>query len=546
MTSTPVYALDQCERKGSVLLIQGWALPIEDGNVSVCLYIDGLSKSGESWRIELPIDQDRPDVRSAYTTLGEGPCGFFFYGRIPEGSPEALTLSWANGITRVLLRFEAEEAGKKRINRIMWVRSMGRLGRQALGLVTSGQFSLLKEKFSRRFATARTPMQRLDEQTIATLSDLQRPVLLIDHELGGGANLFRNHWIEEQTLLEKHIVLITFSIVKLAYIVTLFSATDRRSLGAYRCEDLGDLIVCLSPKKVVYNNAVAFPDAQELIQTLVRYKQSSEEVSLGIIVHDYFAICPSAHLVNAESAFCGVPDDLTICASCLQRSHQPFVSLYPLNGIEQWRSDWMSLLQAAEWIRFFSASSIRFFQKAYPKLNISRFILQPHIVESLSSADRKAFDASKVRNACKRSIVVVGSISAIKGSKIVRELAQWLELHNSAWVVRVIGSVSPTPRVSTKYFRETGPYQKDQLTQLVLEFDPDVFLFPSIAPETFSLVLHEIARYDLPIAAFDIGAQGDFVSDYHCGIKLPNAAIRDSQSLVQALDDYFSANLEPS
>lgn len=206
----------------------------------------------------------------------------------------------------------------------------------------------------------------------------------------------------------------------------------------------------------------------------------------------------------------------------------------------------MSLLQAADWIRFFSASSIRFFQKAYPKLNTSRFILQPHIVESLSSADRKAIDASKVRNACKRTIVVVGSISAIKGSKIVRELAQWLELHNSAWVVRVIGSVSPTPRVSTKYFRETGPYQKDQLTQLVLEFDPDVFLFPSIAPETFSLVLHEIARYDLPIAAFDIGAQGDFVSDYHCGIKLPNAAIRDSQSLVQALDDYFSANLEPS
>jgi hypothetical protein len=63
-------------------------------------------------------------------------------------------------------------------------------------------------------------------------------------------------------------------------------------------------------------------------------------------------------------------------------------------------------------------------------------------------------------------------------------------------------------------------YDAAELTQLVLHNDIDAFFFCSTGPETFSYVLHEIERYGLPIAAFNLGAQATFLSRYPHAITL--------------------------
>ena len=45
----------------------------------------------------------------------------------------------------------------------------------------------------------------------------------------------------------------------------------------------------------------------------------------------------------------------------------------------------------------------------------------------------------------------------------------------------------------------------------------NVFWFPSICPETFSFVLHEMKAMGLPILAYDVGAQADTLATHPTG-----------------------------
>ena len=47
-----------------------------------------------------------------------------------------------------------------------------------------------------------------------------------------------------------------------------------------------------------------------------------------------------------------------------------------------------------------------------------------------------------------------------------------------------------------------------------------MMLFPSIYPETFSYVVHELMAMDLPIAAFNIGAPAEKLRHYAHGLLL--------------------------
>ena len=65
----------------------------------------------------------------------------------------------------------------------------------------------------------------------------------------------------------------------------------------------------------------------------------------------------------------------------------------------------------------------------------------------------------------------------------------------------------------------------------------DIFFFSSVGPETFSYVLHELERYQLPVAAFDLGAQATFLARYPQSICL---ALTDSaEQVLQKLEPYL-------
>jgi glycosyltransferase involved in cell wall biosynthesis len=73
--------------------------------------------------------------------------------------------------------------------------------------------------------------------------------------------------------------------------------------------------------------------------------------------------------------------------------------------------------------------------------------------------------------------------------------------------VVVIGSLNAA--VKSERLTVTGPYQRDDLVELVERHGVNMFFFPSVWPETFSYVVAEMIALGLPIVAFDLGAPGE-------------------------------------
>lgn len=528
--NSPPYALDRFEHNGDVLLLQGWVLPCANKGAPAALALKGQAPDGSAWDLDIPLDRDRPDVRARHPEAGEAPCGFFFYGRIPEGAPRALVARWAGAAPSVLTRFPATTGWRMRL------RSLAALTGRAAALACAGQWQMLWEKVQRRLNTARAPRARLDRATTARLAALALDALVIDHDLGGGANLYRKRWVAERTAAGERIGVLIYSLLRLGFVLTEHSARGNAPLGVFAARDLGRLLDVLAPRRLVYNDAVSHPDALHLAEILADCKrQRREAVQLVLAMHDFFPICPSPHLLDADGSYCGVPEDAGRCAACLERLSEPFVDLYRHHGLPAWRTAWGALLALADEIRIFSPSARTLLGRAYPALEAARIALRPHRVEPLPAAE--ASRVARWRGARRPTgvIAVVGSITPVKGAHVVARLARWLAERQPGYRLCVIGALMPSAGVPAPFLSETGPYAAHELTSLVLKADPDLFLVPSIVPETFSFVLHELERYGLPIAAFPYGAQADFIARCAHAHALPEAARDDPAALVAAL-----------
>jgi glycosyltransferase involved in cell wall biosynthesis len=78
----------------------------------------------------------------------------------------------------------------------------------------------------------------------------------------------------------------------------------------------------------------------------------------------------------------------------------------------------------------------------------------------------------------------------------------------------------------------TGRYDKDALPKVIEGCGANVFLFPSIWPETFSYVVAELMQMDVRVACFDLGAPADRVRTYSKGCILPD---NDPDAILERL-----------
>ena len=530
------FSIDHCERQDDLLLLQGWIVSSDDTPPSLSLH--GEAPDGSPWQVAVPVNLERSDVCALYPEAGDRDTGFFFYGRLPAGELKALVAQAP--ITAPIMLADLSRAPRAG-SRFARPRALLALAQQAIVLAREGKWRLLREKVWRRVDAARAPSVRLDQSMAQQLLDLRLDALVIDHDLGGGANLYRRDWIEKQRQGQHSVGLIVYSILRLGYVLSIYSGKDVRPVGVFAGHELAPLLEALSPPQILYNDAVSHPDALAWAQLLADYKRLRPDCSLTLALHDVFPICPSPHLLNADNRFCDVPQDLNRCVDCLARSHQPFVDLYKHHGIAAWRKDWGALLGCADEVSSFSESGRRYLVRAYPNLDPAHIALRPHAVGQLTRQDAERVAAWQSTRQASGVIAVVGSItSSAKGAGVVHALAHWLHAQGSPWTIRVIGSCSPALRLPGTVYGETGPYAPDALTDHVLAQSPDIFLFPSIVPETFSFVLHEIVRYGRPVAALAIGAQGDFLERHEQSVRLPPEAQDDPAVLAEALRPYLS------
>ena len=80
----------------------------------------------------------------------------------------------------------------------------------------------------------------------------------------------------------------------------------------------------------------------------------------------------------------------------------------------------------------------------------------------------------------------------------------------------MIGEI--TEAINSEHFKSTGKYKREDLPQIIKDEQIDIFLIPSIWPETFSYTAQEVMMMELPLMVFDLGAPAERVKKYTKGI----------------------------
>jgi glycosyltransferase involved in cell wall biosynthesis len=476
----------------------GWGWVADEAQPVTAAY---LRIRGEAWERRLTADYGlaRSDVEQAFPQLVRaGSSGFVVTGYVPEGAAQSLAL-------------EVELADGSRVEADVSQLAEHLYGRRKTGR----QIGWLAQAVWRRLKRGdvmgivrRARAQNLGAPSVDDLNILPRllPLLracrdlciVFDHSMGGGSNQYRRRMVEERLAAGQSVLLCTYNMPLLGYRLHLLRPGEDEQVLAMSGFQVLEAVIDKAPVSEIFlNSPVSFDEPLVLAEWLARMRADFPRVRLTVTAHDFFAVCPSFVLLNADGRFCGIPD-LAECGSCLKRHRASYVSLSPPTEIGPWRALWGRCLEAADEVRCFSESTRMLLRRAYPALAPERLTLVPHKVDYVP-ARRPHHDPR-----APLVVGIVGEISPQKGALVVRDMIEIIEREGLDVRVVVVGTldvVCKSPRLHV-----TGRYRREDLVELIERHGINMFLFPSIWPETFSYVVAEMIQLGLPIVAFDLGA----------------------------------------
>lgn len=351
--------------------------------------------------------------------------------------------------------------------------------------------------------------------------------LMVTHLLGGGAAQFYER--RKSRLLQEggNVITLFFSPVDSLYHVVASSPENKTALQ-YSAQDVSSALAPLyQVDSIEINEVASYPKIQEILHGIEDLKVTSS-ASLTTYIHDYLPLCPSLNLLTPNNAYCALPTNANACSACY-RSHCFHRSSFP-ETIGLYRKTWHSVLSSSDQVICFSESSRILLERIYGELN--NLYVKPHETIHLAQVDRSTYAHNGIR------VGILGNLTLHKGSKIVQELldaAGTVEDLNISFIQLGINS----DNIEHPLFTSVNEYAREDLPKLVSNLEIDVFLLPSIWPETFSFTCSEIIDMELPIACFDLGAPAERVSRYAKGLILeyPN----DPNDLSQEAPAYLDA-----
>lgn len=209
-------------------------------------------------------------------------------------------------------------------------------------------------------------------------------------------------------------------------------------------------------------------------------------VAYDCTLHDYFAICPQYHLVDAQGRYCGEPD-APGCAACLAARPPQ----WPLD-IAAWRARFGEFLRRAERVIAPSHDVEARMRRYFPALPIA---VWSH-PEAAAEAPRPVI-----------RVVTLGNLSREKGLDVVADCAADARRRALPLAFRVLGATAaPIPQSPEVPLTIHGSYVEQTLPALLAAEHADVLLFPAQVPETYAYTLSVALATDTPIVASAIGA----------------------------------------
>lgn len=330
------------------------------------------------------------------------------------------------------------------------------------------------------------------------------PVYLA-HRLGGGAE----HWLTDQLAEDIRVhngALVLRDDPDSGRIMTELHSEQGVTCGLLAPDDVVELLAVPGKIRLTYSCLVAAHDPLASIRRCAMALRAHDE--LQFIFHDFLPLCPSYCLISSAGSYCGLPA-ANACQSCYEKLPQT-PGVRPAS-IAAWREGWKSLIDRAHDVTVFSVNSQSQLCKVWPDL-APKIQVKPHAPGHLPAPLRP-----KARSASGRITVgVLGGIGRQKGAALLQDLAK---RGDGEIRLVVIGEIDPAyahPGITVH-----GRYKRDDIHLLATTYGIDVWLIPSIWPETYCYTAHECLATGLPTFSFDIGAQADALKAAPNGHVLP-------------------------
>lgn len=372
------------------------------------------------------------------------------------------------------------------------------------------------------------------------------PTIIFDHNGGGGANAYTHELVkiinaDGGTVLRVY----CFDAV---WFVQWISDGEGMLFRTSSIKELFEVLSVSCSATIVLNSLYGYPDIKVAALNIVGLAQTLS-AKLDFKIHDFYALCPSPHLLDFEDKYCGVPQNIGVCRLCLKKNHDWYHSWYPEENrpidIAAWRQPFSSLFKATTTISLFDSSAVEILRKAFP-LEENKIRIVPHSSDYFECD--KQMDLSGPLH-----IGVLGTLSRIKGSAVVDAFYNYINAQELDIPITIVGPscVDTPPGIKVH-----GHYSINDLPIIVSKQRINVILMPSIVPETFSYTISEAIKMGLPIVAFDIGAQGRRVKEYKLGKVVPlgsspknvltaiQSGLKTAQEMKNSLDTKYRETQE--
>jgi GT2 family glycosyltransferase len=242
-----------------------------------------------------------------------------------------------------------------------------------------------------------------------------------------------------------------------------------------------------------------------------------EHANLRVSVHDYAWVCPRVFLANAHGTYCGEPAPFE-CNACVDRlgAHRG-AQHHSVDGVADivgYRSRLFSVLEHAVEVTV-PGEDVK--SRLLRHGVAARFAVRPHPTPASSFL---SVDVLPVSAGAKRvkTVLVLGAIGDVKGVDLVVACARLAHERRLGIRFVVLGHTSRDAELaSMSTVSLAGPYRDDEVEAKLRAIAPDVALFASQVPETFSYVLSTAFWLGIWPVVSDIGVPAERVREARFG-----------------------------
>jgi glycosyltransferase involved in cell wall biosynthesis len=508
------YGVDGLAIRGGRCFGWGWYLD-EASAVERCVLVVPSRNGGEQ-RVPCIFSGMREDLRIAFPSVRHAAAaGFMIHGMLVEEA-----MSGAPAYLDVLLRdgrrdrcevpasvFSVAPTQRPR----MFARARAAVAafrRKAANIGVWPAFVHAVRKLT--IGTHRSSLARI----LARLSSLRdgATVLLFDHDMGGGANRYREDAIAALLRDGLRVVLIVPRMPSLDYRVSIHEPGAPKSQEAY-VDSLAEALAAVGRNPgldIRVNELVSFPDPLAVLEWCAAMRAESA-TRLGFYLHDYHAACPAWTLIADDGRYCDLPS-YDRCRACLPDNLANTLGFSIDVDPERWRACWSRFLAVCDEIVAFSDASARILRRAHPSIDAARIAVRPHRVEH---AGLRAVTPSSGPPVV---IAVAGHISRPKGADMLLEMAE--AIRRDALPARIVVFGTLEGHLDDSGIEVGGRFERSALPSLLEAHAASICFLPSICPETFSFVTDEYMAMRMPVAVFPIGAPAERVAGYADGLVI--------------------------